>query len=72
MDVRTRMYGCMDGCMDVRQCIMVGGLLLRNGWDYDDEIFTDYQNGASICNIIFLSACDQRGVVSTRSTAPLA
>ena len=58
--------------MDVRECVIVGGLLLGNGWGYDDEIFTDYQNGASICCIKISSACDQRGVVSTRSTAPLA
>ena len=36
---------------DVRECVVVGGLLLGNGWGYDDEIFTDYQNGAFICCI---------------------
>ena len=58
--------------MCVRECDIVGGLLLGNGWGYDDEIFTDYQNGAPICCIKILSECDQRGVVNTRSTAPLA
>ena len=43
------MYVCMDGWMDVRECVIVGGLLLGSGWGCDDKIFTDYQNGASIC-----------------------
>ena len=45
----------MDGC---NASVPFGGLLLGNGEGYDDEIFTDYRNGASICCIKIWSACD--------------